>query len=1087
MTQFRADLHIHSRYSRATSKKLTPYNLAAWARVKGLDVLGTGDFTHSGWRNELREALVFDEASGLYQLREPKAADAELPEYGPYPKANATRFILQGEISSIYKRGGSVRKVHNLVFMPDFETAERFCSRLAQAGNLESDGRPILGLDSRNLLEMVLEADPRAFLIPAHIWTPWFSLFGSKSGFNSVEECYRDLSGEIFAMETGLSSDPEMNRLWSGLDAYKLVSNSDAHSGENLGREANLFSGAISYDGMFLALKSPEGCAPTETLFEGTLEFFPEEGKYHLDGHRKCDVVLDPHATRELGGICPVCHKPLTVGVLYRVLELADREVPVYRKDESFTSLIPLSELLSEIIDSGAKSKKVIDQYGRVIARFGSELDILQNVSVEDLVRYLPPLGEAVARMRKGKVVREGGYDGEYGTVRVFSTQERREFSKGRTLAGFTPAVGLTLDGREEPETRRRRARKAKAEAVQPSVTAKAGNAPEPSAFSKAGEGISSGKTADESLGAEALLQSNEAQKQAVAAGPGTGKTRTLVERVLHLMEKGVSPRHIVAVTFTRRAAAEMDSRLAAAIAAKMGQGEPILPRTDTLHALAFELWHRTHDEAPILLSEEAARRVFAEANGEKNAGTLRDAWERISLARERCEKIDESLASMYVRYSRQKGGWNLADYTDLLEFWLEQIQSGLYTMQWKEFLVDEIQDLSALQLTLIKALMPANGNGFFGIGDPDQSIYGFRGAYGKAREYVQNTWPDVTVIALRENYRSAPAILHASSALLGSRSVCGELVAAPDREYDGGTRIHLFEAPTAEAEASWIAAQVRALIGGSSLTLLGQVRETGLELPQTGSYSPSDIAILVRMRSLAPLFQKALTRVGLIAAVPEDEGFWMEPRVALIIREAGRMLGIAGDLEAESLPCPAMILARGPAGIAAYFADLPPFDALFWQSAAFKALDRAFREYGGWTGLINWVNLQTELELVRSRSERIQIMSLHAAKGLEFQAVFLPALEDGLVPFAGPGTLSGNASRDAATVDMEEERRLLYVGMTRARECLFLSLAAKRRLYGKDLRLKPSRFLTDIPTDGIAHSALVAKQKREEKQLPLL
>ena len=1089
MKQFRADLHIHSRHSRATSRKLTPANLGAWARVKGLHVLGSGDFTHSGWRNELRDALEQDDATGLYRLRDPRAVDAELPEFAGREGALPS-FLLQAEISSIYKRGGAVRKVHNLVFVPDFAAADRLCAKLAAIGNLESDGRPILGLDSRNLLEMVLETAPNAFLIPAHIWTPWFALFGSKSGFNAIADCFGDLTDEVFALETGLSSDPEMNRLWSALDRFKLVSNSDAHSGENLGREANLFSGPMTYDGIYRALKG----LPTETVFDGTLEFFPEEGKYHLDGHRKCDTVLSPQETRRLNGICPVCGKPLTVGVLYRVMELADRDEPVYADGTTFSSLVPLPEILAELLDCGSKSKKVAALYTKVVAKFGPELDILQNVPVADLARYMPSLGEGIDRMRKGAVLREGGYDGEYGAVRVFSEQERGEISKGAVLAGYTPpVVGLTLDGQEAEAPLRRKSRKrpeAQSSQVEPSPESLAGT-PSSGAASRA-------SLAAEEVAVDAPLCQNEAQARAVAAGPGpvlviagpgTGKTRTLVERILSLLNKGVSARHILAVTFTRRAAGELDERIVQALEAK-GSKDALIPRSDTLHALAFELWHRTHDEAPTLLSEEAARRVFFETNAAASQTRLREAWNAISLAREKREPLSEELADMYARYTRQKGGWNLADYTDLLEFWLEQVQTGLYTTPWAAVLVDEIQDMSVLQLSLIKAILPGSGQGFFGIGDPDQSIYGFRGAHGEAQAFFSAAWPKMEIIALRENYRSAPAILHAASNLLGDTSACGTLVAArgntPDPE-DTAARIHLFAAPSADAEASWVAAQVRALVGGSSLTLRDQVREAGLALPETGEYSPSDIAILVRMRSLAPLLQKSLMRMGLLAAIPEEEGFWADERVARIIREAGRMLGIADGQENDRLPCPDAIIARGPIGLAAYFETLDFFDPLFWQSSAFKSFDRAYREYGGWPGLINWVHLQTELEQVKSRSERVQIMSMHAAKGLEFKAVFLPALEDGIVPFAGPGMLTGQLDANSPPPDLAEERRLFYVGLTRAKENLFLSHAAHRKLYGKDLHLKPSRFLVDLPQSILSRSALVAKQKHEEEQLKLL
>ena len=1079
MNQFRADLHIHSRYSRATSRKLTPANLAAWARVKGLHVLGTGDFTHSVWRSELKEALVFDEASGLYKVRDARVVDAELPEYSVKGEHTDARFMLQGEISLIYKRGGAVRKVHNLVFMPTMEAAEKFSLKLAQAGNLESDGRPILGLDSRDLLEMVLEADPKAFLIPAHIWTPWFSLFGSKSGFNDITECFGDLSSEIFALETGLSSDPEMNRMWSALDNYRLVSNSDAHSGENLGREANLFSGPISYDGIYNALKG----LSTDTVFEGTLEFYPEEGKYHLDGHRKCNVVLDPEETRSLNGICPVCGKPLTVGVLYRVMELADRDEPVYADGKTFSSLIPLPEILSEILNCGSKSKKVSAMHAKVVAKFGSELAVLQDVPTEELSRFMPPLGEAVERMRTGKVTREGGYDGEYGTVKVFSPEERREFSKGALLTGYTPtaAVGLTLDGKEAEKPKR--VRKKKESESSDTVEVPAPQEASPAESSEPGD-----------TEPYLPLRENEGQKKAVAAGPGpvlviagpgTGKTRTLVERIATLLEKGVSARHIVAVTFTRRAAGEMDERLAAGLAQKYGK-EAAVPRSDTLHALAFELWHKTHDEAPTLLSEEAAKRVFAETNGDVPKPKLREAWDAIALAREKREPLSDELAQMYARYTRQKGGWNLADYTDLLEFWLEQIQTGLFTTPWSEILVDEIQDLSTLQLELLRAILPKDGTGFFGIGDPDQSIYSFRGAHGDVKGFLQETYPEIEIIPLRENYRSDSSILRAASLLMREKGVCGELISAHPQNNDG-PRIHLFKAPSAEAEAAWIATQVRALIGGSSLTLRDQAREAGLSLPETSSYSPSDIAILVRMRAFAPVLQKALTRVGLLASVPEEEAFWMDERVSRIIREAGRMIGIADGIEEDRLPCSDAVLARGPAGIAAYFDNLEFFDAMFWQSSAFKALDRTYNSYGGWQGLINWVNLQTELELVKNKSERVQILSLHAAKGLEYKAVFLPALEDGILPFAGPAMLTGQLDKNSMPPDIDEERRLFYVGVTRAKECLFLSLSAQRRLFGRELRLPPSRFLNDLPLEDLNKSALVAKQKREEQQLKLL
>jgi DNA helicase II / ATP-dependent DNA helicase PcrA len=421
---FIADLHIHSHFSRATSSDLTPKTLAFWAQKKGITVIGTGDFTHPGWLVELEESLVEAEG-GLYRLR----ADLEKEVGANLPPScrSATRFLLSGEISCIYKREGKTRKVHNIVLMPDFEAVSRLNDRLSRIGNLHADGRPILGLDSRDLLEIVLETSDRSFFIPAHIWTPWFSLFGSKSGFDRIEECFADLTPHIHALETGLSSDPPMNRRLSALDSYVLVSNSDAHSPAKLGREANLFDTMLDYDHMLEAMRRRDG-------FEGTVEFFPEEGKYHLDGHRKCGVKLHPAETREKNALCPKCGKPLTVGVLHRVYELSDRENP--SASMAFSSLIPLSEILSEVLDCGPLSKKVKAAYEALLVRLGPEMDILMQKPLDEIHRAGGPLlSEAIGRMREGRVFREEGYDGEYGVIRLFEKSEKQTLS-GRKVFG---------------------------------------------------------------------------------------------------------------------------------------------------------------------------------------------------------------------------------------------------------------------------------------------------------------------------------------------------------------------------------------------------------------------------------------------------------------------------------------------------------------------------------------------------------------------------------------------------------------------------------------------------------------------------
>ncbi len=422
---FVADLHVHSYLSRATSRTLDLEHLHAWSQRKGIAVLATGDFTHPHWFAELRDKLV-PAGNGLFRLRDDLAAKVD---EGVQPACHApVRFILSVEVSSIYKRGDRVRKVHNLVYAPDFETAARIASRLARIGNIASDGRPILGLDSRDLLEITLEASSDAFLIPAHVWTPWFSALGAKSGFDSLDECFGDLAEHIFAAETGLSSDPAMNWRLSALDRVSLVSSSDAHSPEKLGREANRFDCELSYFAMRDALRerSPK--------FLGTVEFFPEEGKYHHEGHRACGVNLAPAEAVALGHLCPRCGKPLTGGVASRVDALADWPEG-FRPGgaKPFINLVPLVELLGEILDVGASSGRVRGSYDKLLAGVGSELSLLTEWPVEDAERVGPPLlGEALRRMRAGEVKRMAGFDGEYGVVRVFDEDERRRLLADR-------------------------------------------------------------------------------------------------------------------------------------------------------------------------------------------------------------------------------------------------------------------------------------------------------------------------------------------------------------------------------------------------------------------------------------------------------------------------------------------------------------------------------------------------------------------------------------------------------------------------------------------------------------------------------
>jgi uncharacterized protein (TIGR00375 family) len=425
---FIADFHIHSKHSRATAKNLDIEHLYIAAQLKGITVVGTGDFTHPQWFEELNQKLEPAE-DGLFQVKKEIAALCD-PEIPPRCRGKV-RFILTSEISNIYKKMGTTRKNHNLVFSPDMDTAQSFITKLDALGNIRSDGRPILGLDAKHLLEIVLEANQRAFLVPAHIWTPWFSLLGSKSGFDSLEECFEDLSGEIFAAETGLSSDPEMNWRVSALDRLTLISNSDAHSPAKLGREANLFATDLSYGAIRRALKSGD---PKQ--FKGTLEFFPEEGKYHLDGHRKCGVRLWPTETAAARGICPICQKPLTLGVLHRVEALADRpEGYAPRQAAPYHTLLPLTDILSDLLRVGPASKKVQQAYRQLLEKLGPEFGILHFLSLDALNNgELPLLPEAIKRMRAKQIQVLPGYDGEFGKISIFQPGERQQLLGQQSL-----------------------------------------------------------------------------------------------------------------------------------------------------------------------------------------------------------------------------------------------------------------------------------------------------------------------------------------------------------------------------------------------------------------------------------------------------------------------------------------------------------------------------------------------------------------------------------------------------------------------------------------------------------------------------
>ncbi len=842
---FHADLHIHSRFSRACSKDCDLGHLSWWALRKGLRVVGTGDFTHPAWAAELKETLVPAEP-GLFRIR--PELEAKVRRDSPASCAGTVRFMLSVEISTIYRRDDRTRKVHHLIYAPDFEAADRITAALAKIGNLASDGRPILGLDSRDLLDITLSAGPDCFLVPAHVWTPWFAVLGSKSGFDAVQDCYADLAGHIFAVETGLSSDPPMNWACSSLDGYRLVSNSDAHSPPMLGREATVFGTELDYFSMAAALRTGNG-------LEGTVEFFPEEGKYHLDGHRKCGVRVEPGQTRELGAICPHCGKPLTVGVLHRVAELADRPAGFRPPGAAgFTSLVQLPEIVGEMLATGPKSKKVTGEVGRLVAALGPELSILRDVPLDDLRRAGGSrLSEGIARLRRGEVIRDAGYDGEYGTIRLFQPDE---------LDGTALFAVAGLTENKDPE----RARVPRPAAGPARRRGDREDAPAPSAMAASTGSLLDGLDPDQRAAATAdgpLL---------IIAGPGSGKTRTLTYRIAHqVVDRGLAAGSFLAITFTRRAAQEVQDRLAALCPG--GQ-----PAVTTFHGLGLRILREHHDAAGLSprfrVADEAVRLQVAT----ELTGSERDGRKLIAGLG------DDPDGLLGLR--RELAARDLVDFDSLVEVPAALLRddpaaAARLRARWPRISVDEYQDIDPAQYELLR-LLGGDGAGLTAIGDPDQAIYGFRGADVGIFCRFPADYPGATTVELTRNYRSNPAIVAAALQAIAPATLVPGRTAVAAR---GGPEdvVTFDEAADEHAEAAWIAATIDRLLGGASFHSLDSGRADGHD---HGKLGLADIAVLYRTDAQAGPLAQALTRAGLPYQKRSHDLLARRPGVADIVRE---------------------------------------------------------------------------------------------------------------------------------------------------------------------------------------------------------
>jgi len=1040
--RFHADLHVHSKYSRATSRDLDLEHLAAWACRKGIGVVGTGDFTHPAWCAELKQKLVPAEP-GLFRLRDDIAA-AVAQTLPPACRADV-RFMLEVEISTIYKKGERTRKIHHLIYAPDFDTVDRMSARLARIGNIASDGRPILGLDSRNLLEIALESGPDAYLVPAHIWTPWFAALGSQSGFDSIVECYGDLADRIFAVETGLSSDPAMNWRVSFLDRYRLTSNSDAHSPGKLGREATAFDCERDYFAIKHALETGQGYA-------GTVEFFPDEGKYHLDGHRKCNVRLSPPETLANGGRCPVCGQPVTIGVEHRVEVLADRSEADAKPPATageVANLVPLPEILSELSGSGVGTRTVERSYGEAIAKLGPELDILQAVPVEDIARSGSSLlGEAITRLRAGKVIRDPGYDGEYGVIRLFEERELKQLTTG----------GLLFDA---PISKRKTRAAPKIEADAASVADEAPRKPvRLQLVSDRTAAVASGLLAALDEDQRAAAQTIEGPLL-IVAGPGSGKTRTLTYRIAHLVaERGVPPEQCLAITFTRRAAAEMRERLSHLIP---DAAEKVA--VHTFHSLGLALL-REHGPAAGL---QRGFRVASDAERidllVETLGYTAQKAERLlrAISREKrtqCSAGAEA-ADAIAAYGRALALRDLIDFDDLIALPVRALvaDAGMTAHcreRWRFISVDEFQDVDEQQYRLLNLLAPPDAN-LCVIGDPNQAIYGFRGADASCFDRFKHDYPATRTVRLARNYRSSGTIVTASSQLIAVQQPAArasEPIATVVRDMH--ERITVHTAPTERAEAESIVKTIEQMIGGHTFFSIDSGRATGAP---GRALSFSDIAVLYRTASVSAALCEAFERSGMPYQKSAHTPLAEEPAACALLQALDADAPLAEALAAAAQ----RVEGCDPAAIAV---SLRRLSAL----AASCSYDRdRFRDT---------LALTTEAEFFDPRADRVSLLTLHAAKGLEFPVVFIVGLEDGLLP------LHWSEPDDVA---LAEERRLFYVGMTRAKDQLILSRAEQRHWRGAVHQLAPSPFLRAIESELTRHQRMEPmRRKPQDRQLQL-
>ena len=1068
--KFTADFHIHSHFSIATSKQLIPEYLDYWAKLKGITVIGTGDFTHPGWIKELKEKLEPAE-QGLFKLK--KEYLLNLPNFKNLAsfKEREVRFLLTSEISSIYKKNGKVRKVHNVIFSPDFETVEKIQQSLIKiGGNITSDGRPILGLDSRNLLEICLKASENIFFVPAHIWTPWFSVLGDKSGFDTIEECFEDLTENIFAVETGLSSNPPMNWICSFLDKFTLISNSDAHSPEKLGRNANRFDTELSYNAITNALKIGN---PKEFL--GTIDLFPQEGKYHYDGHRKCGICWDPLETLKNERICPVCGKKVTVGVMNRVVQLSDRDE--YRKNIiPFQSIIPLKEIISEIEGVGPNSKKVSKIYFNILQNLGSELDILLDLPIEKIKEFDQIYAEAIKRMRNNGIYIQEGFDGEFGIIKVFHDDDIKALKSQDSLFGdfyelqIPPKRNLINFDLEEFHKLKLEQETSQSKEIQNEIS-----------FSKS--------DLMESLNPEQQKAVEHFTGSAmIIAGPGTGKTRVIAVRIANLIQKKkIKPENILAITFTNKAAEEMKNRIINLLDDKTADKISI----STFHAFGYNLLKQNIQKTGrkgnfSIIDENDKKRIISQNfQVEKNqinkiSNQIAKLKQELKFSDDISDKNLEKIFSSYENIVREQNIFDLDDLIyqsdRLFQQYPEILSQTQKKFQW--ILIDEFQDINFAQYEMIKFLTPDKKPNLCVIGDPNQAIYGFRGSDVKFIKKFIEDFPKTTIYKLQKSYRCSENILTASHKIISSKTVEESFL----QGIPSDVKIKISENSSDKSEAEFVARTIEQMMGGLGFFSMDSAVTEGQENEEIGSLS--DFAVLCRIKAQLKSLEKAFIdhkipyqMVGTeslfanepVKTIIEILRFGQNPEQVFLKEKISKTLKV-GDLTFLQEISQKTVTEIIQILIEKYF----PINENEEELQKFIDFSTNFQDL---PNLLKNIALGTEIDIFQPELEKVSLMTLHAAKGLEFQCVFIVGCEDGLLPYS---------LFESQKSDVEEERRLLYVGMTRAKKFLFLTNANKRFLIGKEYKLKRSPFLDRIENELIEFSKTEYKKKEKKDDLQI-